>query len=153
MKFEHTAPNRAQDIGAFNSESECVDTISPPKPQSVLVLEDDMLLAMDMEDHLLEGGFCVKGPYSRVEDALRDIPALELSGAIVDLNLNGEFSFPVIELLKSRSIPVIVCSGYVELPELKARLNGVPMLAKPWQPDKLDALMREIFAAPASAKV
>lgn len=129
-----------------------MDTISPRKSPSVLVLEDDMLLAMDMEDYLLDQGFTVQGPYARVDDALRAIPSLEITGAIVDLNLNGEFSFPVIELLKSRNIPVIVCSGYVELPELRARLNGVPMLGKPWRPEKLDSLMREVFLTPCPTK-
>ncbi|MFD1747505.1 response regulator [Rhizobium helianthi] len=148
MKSATAAATKRAQFGGFNFESECVDAISPPSRQTILVLEDDMLLALDMEDYLLNRGFYVQGPYARIDDALRDIPSSKLAGAIVDLNLNGEFSFPVIELLKSVQVPVIVCSGYAELPELKARLKGVPMLAKPWCPQKLDSLVREIFLIP-----
>ena len=115
-----------------------------PRP-SILVLEDDMLLAMDMEDHLADRGHVVSGPYSRIGQALNDIPRLNLIGAIVDLNLNGELSFPVIDCLRTHGIPVIVCSGYAELPELKARLGDVPLMPKPWNPDALDTLIEQTF--------
>jgi DNA-binding response OmpR family regulator len=123
--------------------------MSQPAPTdnaaSILLLEDDLLLAMDMEDHLLQAGFRIIGPFGRVSDALDAIPRNDLTGAIVDLNLHGVLSFPVIEMLQQRSIPLIVCSGYAELPELKARLRGLPMLPKPWNAQKLDALMEETF--------
>ncbi len=112
---------------------------------SILLLEDDLLLAMDMEDHLLDCGYRIVGPFGRIVDALDAIPRNELTGAIVDLNLHGELSFPVIEALKQRSIPVIVCSGYAELPELKARLKGLPLLPKPWSAQKLSRVMAEAF--------
>lgn len=104
-----------------------------------------MLLAMDMEDHLTALGYSVEGPFSRVAQALAAIPSLNLTGAVVDLNLNGEFSFPVIEALRQRHIPFIVCSGYAELPDLKARLAGTPLIAKPWNPEKLERLVSEVF--------
>lgn len=106
-----------------------------------------MLLAMDMEDHLVSRNYDVQGPFSRVAEALDAIPQLHIDVAIVDLNLNGEFSFPVIEHLRQRGVPVIACSGYVELPDIKARLQGIPLLGKPWMPDKLDALMGDILNA------
>jgi DNA-binding NtrC family response regulator len=115
-----------------------------PRP-SILVLEDDMLLAMDMEDHLADRGYVISGPYSRVDQALADIPRLNLIGAIVDLNLNGELSFPVIDCLRKHGIPVIVCSGYAELPELKARLGAVPLMPKPWNPNALDDMIAQTF--------
>jgi ActR/RegA family two-component response regulator len=122
-----------------------VDTPLRQNRPSILVLEDDMLLALDMEDHLVHRGHRISGPYSRVGQALAAIPRLNLIGAIVDLNLNGELSFPVIECLRQRAIPVIVCSGYAELPELRARLGDVPLMPKPWTPDVLDALIAQTF--------
>jgi DNA-binding NtrC family response regulator len=122
-----------------------VDLQSISRKPAVLVLEDDMLLAMDMEDHLTDLGYHVEGPFSRVDQTLHAIPSLNIIGAVVDLNLNGEFSFPVIEALHLRQIPVIVCSGYAELPGLKARLSGIPLIAKPWNPDKLAQLVSDVF--------
>jgi DNA-binding response OmpR family regulator len=111
----------------------------------ILLLEDDLLLAMDMEDYLVQGGHQVIGPFGRIGEALEAIPQSDLSGAIIDLNLRGELSFPVIELLQAQAVPFIVCSGYAELPELKRRLNGVPLLPKPWSPEALSGLMKATF--------
>ncbi len=113
---------------------------------NILVLEDDVLLAMDVEDYLLEQGYAVVGPFGRVAQALEAVEAGGLDGAILDLNLNGELSFPVIEALRQKGIPLIVCSGYAGLPELKAKLAGLPLLAKPWTPQKLGYLMDRHFA-------
>lgn len=117
----------------------------------VLLLEDDLLLAMDMEDYLLGKGHEIVGPFGRISDALDAIQRNNLMGAIVDLNLHGELSFPVIEMLQERSVPVIVCSGYAELPELKNRLKGLPLLPKPWDAKKLSKLMQDTFVASSDA--
>lgn len=114
---------------------------------NILVLEDDVLLAMDVEDYLLEQGYEVTGPFGRVPQALEAVEAGGLDGAILDLNLNGELSFPVIESLREKGIPLIVCSGYAELPELKSKLAGLPLLAKPWTPQKLGLLLQQYFPA------
>jgi DNA-binding NtrC family response regulator len=118
---------------------------------NILLLEDDLLLAMDMEDHLLQTGHKIVGPFGRIADAMDAIPRNDLAGAIVDLNLHGELSFPVIEMLQERSVPVIVCSGYAELPELKGKLKGLPMLPKPWSSQKLSRLMEETFGVSSAA--
>nr|WP_252193272.1 response regulator [Rhizobium sp. CSW-27] len=110
-----------------------------------------MLLALDMEDHLIARGYETAGPYGRVAQALEAIPDLTLAGAIVDLNLAGELSFPVIDCLTQRGIPLIVCSGYAELPQVKARLGSLPLIAKPWSPERLDALMAQTFQADTRA--
>jgi DNA-binding NtrC family response regulator len=115
--------------------------------RKILVLEDDVLLAMDMEDHLLDSGYEVIGPFANVSEALGAIEETSVDGAVVDLNLNGEMSFPVIEALKVRGLPVIVCSGYAELPEFKNRLSNVPLLSKPCDPKKLVALLSESQSA------
>jgi DNA-binding response OmpR family regulator len=112
---------------------------------SILLLEDDLLLAMDMEDHLLQAGHKIVGPFGRIADAVDAIPRNDLAGAIVDLNLHGELSFPVIDMLRERSVPVIICSGHTELPELKGRLGKLPLLPKPWNPEKLNRLIEETF--------
>ena len=112
---------------------------------TILLLEDDLLLAMDMEDFLGDRGYDVIGPYGRVGQALEAAENMGLNGAVVDLNLHGEMSFPVIELLRARNVPVIVCSGYAELPELKQKLTGLPLLPKPWNPQRLERLLNDVF--------
>ncbi|GGF85164.1 MULTISPECIES: response regulator [Rhizobium] len=118
---------------------------------NILLLEDDLLLAMDMEDHLLQTGHNIIGPFGRIADAMDAIPRNDLAGAIVDLNLHGELSVPVIEMLRERDVPVIICSSHAELPELKSRLKDLPMLPKPWHPQKLNRLVAETFGASSTA--
>lgn len=121
----------------------------PIEKPAILVLEDDLLLAMDMEDHLHESGCEVVGPFGRLSEALDAVTDSTLAGAVVDLNVDGELSFPVIEALQAKSIPVIVCTGYAELPEIRARLNRLPLLPKPWNTQSLARLMRDVFGIEA----
>ncbi len=118
---------------------------------NILLLEDDLLLAMDMEDHLLQTGHKIVGPFGRIADAMDAIPRNDLAGAIVDLNLHGELSVPVIEMLQERDVPVIVCSGCAEMPELKSRLKDLPMLPKPLNAQKLNRLVEETFGTRRAA--
>ncbi|TNM62316.1 response regulator [Aliirhizobium smilacinae] len=112
---------------------------------NILLLEDDLLLAMDMEDHLLQTGHKIVGPFGRIADAIDAIPRNDLAGAIVDLNLHGELSVPVIEMLQERDVPVIICGSHAELPELKSRLKNLPVLPKPLNAQKLNRLLEETF--------
>jgi len=112
---------------------------------NILLLEDDLLTAMDMEDHLLQTGHKIIGPFGRIADAMDAIPRNDLAGAIVNLKLHGELSVPVIEMLQERDVPVIICSSYAEFPELKSGLKGLPMLPKPWNSQKLNRLLEETF--------
>lgn len=111
----------------------------------ILLVEDDLLIAMEMEDFLREQGCEIVGPFARLADAMEAGATETLDGAVVDLNLRGELSFPLIELLQRRQIPVILCSGYVDLPEIKEQLKGTATLSKPCNHDKLLTLMKKQF--------
>ena len=115
------------------------------KGRRVMVLEDDVLIAMDMEDFLLGQGCEVVGPLSNVEAALEQVDTAQLDGAVVDLNLRGELSVPVIEALKSRGVPVVVCSGYAELTGVQEMLKDVPMVPKPCDFNALSRILAERF--------
>lgn len=96
----------------------------------ILVLEDDPLLALDLEDFLTGLGARVIGPVSSIEQALEAI-AKGIDAAVLDLNLRGVYSYPVIEVLHRAGTPLVVCSGYAELPETKSDLSHVALLPKP----------------------
>jgi DNA-binding response OmpR family regulator len=96
----------------------------------VLILEDDPLLALDLEDFFTDLGARVVGPVSSVEQALRAVSE-GIDAAVLDLNLRGVYSYPVIEQLDKAGTPLVVCSGYAELPETQADLSNVVLLPKP----------------------
>jgi ActR/RegA family two-component response regulator len=106
------------------------------KGKRVLVLEDDVLLAMDLEDSLNECGVEVIGPCSSVDAALGFIDNT-LDAAVIDLNLRGKYSFPVIDKLRFYDIPFVICSGYAELPGMRDKLVDFPVLSKPCDVEKL----------------
>ncbi|MDO9709075.1 response regulator [Paracraurococcus lichenis] len=118
----------------------------------LLVVEDEALVAMLLEDELMEAGATVLGPDSEVETALRRIEATpgEIDLAVVDLNLKGREARPVILALVARGIPVIIATGYGagRVPEAP----DAPVLCKPFEGAKLVDLVCEVLRARGSAQ-
>lgn len=78
----------------------------------VLIVEDEMLVAMNIEDMLLELGHEVTGIASRLEPALALAREAAIDVALLDVNLAGQPSFPVAALLRQRGIPFLFATGY-----------------------------------------
>jgi CheY-like chemotaxis protein len=79
----------------------------------ILVVEDEYLIADDMQRELERLGVVVIGPAPTVAMALRLLHAAPiLDGAILDINLRGEKSFPVADALRERAIPFVFTTGY-----------------------------------------
>jgi DNA-binding response OmpR family regulator len=97
----------------------------------VLVVEDTFLIAMDLADQLADSGCEVVGPISTVKLALERIDGAELDGALLDVNLDGERSFPIAEFLAARGIPFIFLTGYDSQTVFPDEFQHAPRLAKP----------------------
>jgi len=97
----------------------------------VLVVEDEMMVAMLVEDMLTDLGYEVVTVASRMESAIEHAERSDVDLAILDLNLNGEKSYPVAEALRTRNVPFLFATGYGEgaLPEA---FRNVPTLQKPF---------------------
>lgn len=78
----------------------------------VLIVEDEMTIAFMMEDMLADLGHAVAGTPMRLAPALEAARTMELDFAILDVNLDGEKSYPVAELLTERGIPFAFATGY-----------------------------------------
>lgn len=81
----------------------------------ILVLEDDFLVAMLIEEALLDEGCEIVGPIDNVPGALALAETAFLGGAVLDVNIAGVIAFPVAEALENRGIPFIFVSGYGSL--------------------------------------
>ena len=106
----------------------------------VLVVEDEALVAMLVEDALLEAGATVLGPSATVAEALALLQTETPDVAVLDLNLAGETSTPVADALAARSIPCVVATGYGADGPPPGHAK-VPVLAKPSDPDDLTAAL------------
>jgi len=96
----------------------------------VLLVEDEALVAMMIEEFLVEGGHCVIGPISRASEAVDAAKQGEFDAAVLDVNLGDGMAYPVAEILAARGIPFIFVTGY-EIETIDERFAGVPILQKP----------------------
>src|SRR5262249_31416213 len=98
----------------------------------VLLVEDEILVAMMMKDILTELGFSVIGPFSRLAEAMVAAVHDNIDGAIVEVNLGGEFVSPVADVLGARKIPFVFIPGY-GVESIDSRFGYVPIVKKPVQ--------------------
>jgi DNA-binding response OmpR family regulator len=115
----------------------------------ILILEDDPLLALDLEDFFTDLGAKVVGPVSSIDQAFEAL-STGIDGAVLDLNLRGVYSYPVIEALAKAGTPLVVCSGYAELPDTRTGLADVVLLPKPCDLNHLQARLAEQITAALS---
>jgi CheY-like chemotaxis protein len=97
----------------------------------ILVVEDEFLLAMDIESAIREAGGEVVGPVVSLEEAVATAERENLNAAVLDLNLRGEMSYPVAEVLDSRRIPFLFATGYSQ-GRLPDAFQCRPCLRKPF---------------------
>jgi CheY-like chemotaxis protein len=112
----------------------------------VLVVEDNFLLAMEVEAVLSRHGCIVLGPVGTIELALALLEReARLDIAVLDVDLQGRRVTPVAEALRLRGVPFVLVTGYTE-PQLgEAELRGRPRLDKPVSgEDLLRALARAL---------
>jgi DNA-binding response OmpR family regulator len=113
----------------------------PDRAARVLVVEDEMLVAMVLEDQLADAGFKVVGPAFSVEEAMRLAASEPLDGAVLDINLAGEKVYPVADLLAARNVPFVYVTGFGRA-GLRETDQGRPMLQKPYLFASLEAIVR-----------
>jgi CheY-like chemotaxis protein len=102
----------------------------------ILVVEDESLVAMMIEDMLEDLGHKVIATSGRMPDASRLVSNAGADLAILDVNLNGEETYPLAVSLAEREIPFIFATGY-GTSGIKAQWSGVPVLQKPFQSREL----------------
>jgi len=109
----------------------------------VLIVEDEMLVAMNIEDMLLDLGHEVAGLASRLEPALALAAEGQFDIAMLDVNLAGQQSFPVAAILARRGIPFLFATGY-GTKGVAEEYRSYPVLQKPFRANDLDQALRGI---------
>ena len=105
---------------------------------TVLLVEDDFIVAFDMQTALEEQGARVIGPAASLDEARELIANDRPSIAVLDVNLNGEYVFPLVEELLSREVPYVFATAYADDERLfPPQAKSAPRLAKPVQPNVL----------------
>jgi DNA-binding NtrC family response regulator len=103
--------------------------------RKILVVEDEMLVAIDYCQCLAQAGAEVMGPFPSVSQALKAVDTGRIDVAVLDYALADQTSDPLQNALERRHIPFIVITGY---PRVLVRRNAAQnVLSKPVSPDVL----------------
>ncbi len=114
----------------------------------VLVVEDEALIAMQVESVLADAGCELVGPATGVAEAVGLVTAAAPQAALLDVNLGRERSYPVADLLAAGGVPFVFCTGYAGATELPERFAGARVLPKPLDPDELVRALADVAAGP-----
>ena len=118
-----------------------------PQSRSVLIVEDEPLIAMMLEDFLDSLGHSVVGTAETVADALARVDEGGFDVAIIDVHLKGgEHVWPVADQLVAKGLPFILATGgHIEPPP--AEHADAPVLSKPYTIDAIDPVLTEACGA------
>ena len=113
----------------------------------VLVIEDEPLIAMMLEDMLTDLGCVVVDTASGLDAAMQKAVTLELDFCLLDVNLSGQLSTPVVEVLRSRGLPFIVSTGLAQR-VMPVELGAAVVLSKPFSIASLTTAVAQLGLAP-----
>ena len=113
--------------------------------RSILVVEDEPLIAMMLEDFLETLGHRVHATCDSVSQAIGETEKGGFDIAILDVNLGGETAWPVAHKLREKRIPfVIATGGHVEPPPVE--FANVPVIEKPYTVDRVSPALEAALA-------
>lgn len=118
------------------------DASTVRRVRRVLVVEDEVIVGMLVEDMLRELGFEVVALSTHLDQAVRLARGSDIDFAVLDLNLNGQLSYPVAHALRLRGLPFIFATGY-GAKILVPPYNSTPTLQKPFHLDDLRRTLAE----------
>ena len=113
--------------------------------QRLLVVEDELLVALDIESILSEAGLDVIGPASTAAEALKLIADTPPDAALIDASLSGEPIDAVAQALSERGIPFAYVTGYGR--DSLPAAHPAPIVPKPFDAGQLLAAARRLLAA------
>ena len=147
--IEEAACGGSVPLGNASVADEARTRVQPCDVGSVLLVEDEALIAFEAEDILAELGFSDIVVCSSFRAASEAIADRHFPIAVFDLNLNGTMSTPLIEEVCERGSRVVLTTGY------EPRVAGVnepsvEHVPKPYTPTALTrAVLRALNAVPA----
>jgi len=116
------------------------------KPR-VLLVEDEALVAMMIQECLVDFGYQVIGPVCTASDAVTKAKDAYFEAAVLDINLGDGAVYPIADILTARGVPFVFVTGY-DVDSIEPRYRKIPILQKPIERDMLKRIF--VFAAKAS---
>lgn len=109
----------------------------------MLVVEDEYLIAMLLEDMLVELDCVIAGVAARPVEALELLGTTQIDAAVLDVNLDGADSFGIAAALKERKKPFIFATGY-DGSRIAPEFAGAPVVRKPYRMEELASALGQL---------
>lgn len=112
---------------------------------SILIVEDELIIALGLAVTVEDAGGSVIGPTSTVQHALQLIAEFHPMAAILDANLADRDVTPLALELYKRNVPFVLHSAVGAPVQLASALANLPIVMKPAPPDEvIHALIRVV---------
>ncbi len=117
------------------------------KALRILVVEDQYLIAMEVQESLEKAGAKVIGPVGRLEHAVNTAQKENVDAALLDIDLHGERCWQVADILAQKAVPFVFATGFATGIVMPERFAGCAVLSKPYRErDMLEALRKLLGA-------
>lgn len=116
-----------------------------------MIVEDEALIAFDLEMTFEDAGFDVYGPFYSLHEAMEaDITDVDI--AVLDVQLGKHTVFPFADKLTEHDVPFVFHSGHLDRFEAEKSYPGCMLAPKPAPPDKMIRVTRELLEATGSGR-
>ena len=126
------APHCDADLCDADLFREAIVPDAPLPPLRILVVEDEGLIALNLELMLRRFGCEIVGPISEVDDIVGMARKHYPDGAFLDVNLRGRKVFDVLPEMMGLGVPCVLSSGYDDPTLFPAAFRDMPRIAKPF---------------------
>jgi light-regulated signal transduction histidine kinase (bacteriophytochrome)/CheY-like chemotaxis protein len=120
------------------------------EPLKVLLVEDQMLIAMDVENMLEDNGVTGIETATSSAMALEKLKTFTPDVAILDINLGADTSIAVAHELSRREIPFMFATGYADGIMVPQELSSAPIIRKPYDEEALMSTIGVLLGSPES---
>lgn len=121
--------------------------VYPLAGRHILVIEDEALVALDLEMTLQAAGAVTVGPFLRLRDALPAVATATADAAVLDVMLGRDKSFALADRLRERGVAVVFHTGHSNSECLRARYPGAGHCPKPCTPATIIRTIVEAIGA------
>jgi CheY-like chemotaxis protein len=111
----------------------------------VFLIEDEVLIALLLEDMVLALGYEVVVGAATLDEAIAAARIGDFDLALLDLNLGGKLTYPVADILKARRVPFAFVTGYGSA-GVPAAYTDVPVLEKPFRQEDLKTMIAQLLS-------
>ena len=132
--------------------TERVSVKAKPERLKLLVVEDSVLVILELEGLCEDLGWELIGPATRLEEGLALARTGTFDAALLDVNLNGEMSWAIADVLLARGIPFGFGTGYGHTNMLPTHLAETQIFAKPYRVEQVANGLREMMALSSSPR-